>query len=297
MPCHSRSWSRRESQEMVFEAHERAFRGGVCRRGIYDNMDGGVFVGKKRDYNRRFHDGGARGVHARQKGQVERQVGDVKPRSTSGSCGASRTPGRIRIRGSGKTVWRCSRRSPFLMAYRGPFDGFHAEVALEDLPACADNNQQRGGPRGRATGGRAMQRHPPGREIVAEHPRGFGRGRFVYDQWRAGSDEEARRRRANGAPFIPRSVACGPGCLPATTATGSSSRFSRRWRTGWRRSRRPAPRRLPAAPAAPTSCSARQRQPAPPASIPTPEGLRLRHQPVADCRRYDRLRGAGHGAS
>ena len=42
---------------------------------------------------------------------------------------------------------------------------------------------------------------------------------------------------------------------------------------------------------------ARQRQPAPPASIPTPEGLRLRHQPVANCRRYDRLRGAGHGAS
>ena len=30
----------REGQEMVFEAHERSFRffGGVCRRGIYDNM-------------------------------------------------------------------------------------------------------------------------------------------------------------------------------------------------------------------------------------------------------------------
>ena len=42
---------------------------------------------------------------------------------------------------------------------------------------------------------------------------------------------------------------------------------------------------------------ARQRQPAPPATIPTPEGLRLRHRPVADCRRYDCLRGAGHGAS
>ena len=45
----------RESQEMVFEAHERAFRffGGVCRRGIYDNMKTAVstvFVGKKRDY-------------------------------------------------------------------------------------------------------------------------------------------------------------------------------------------------------------------------------------------------------
>ena len=39
----------RESQEMVFEAHERAFHffGGVCRRGIYDvnvpsARDGGV---------------------------------------------------------------------------------------------------------------------------------------------------------------------------------------------------------------------------------------------------------------
>ena len=66
----------RESQEMVFEAHERAFRffGGVCRRGIYDNMKTAVstvFVGKKRDYNRRFQEmcftpsGGACGVHAR----------------------------------------------------------------------------------------------------------------------------------------------------------------------------------------------------------------------------------------
>ena len=42
---------------------------------------------------------------------------------------------------------------------------------------------------------------------------------------------------------------------------------------------------------------ARKRQPAPPADIPTPEGLQLRHQPVADCKRYDSLRGAGHGAS
>ena len=42
---------------------------------------------------------------------------------------------------------------------------------------------------------------------------------------------------------------------------------------------------------------ARQCQPAPPATILTPEGLQLRHRPVADCQRYDRLREAGHGAS
>jgi transposase len=30
----------RETQEMVFDAHDRAFRlfGGACQRGIYDNM-------------------------------------------------------------------------------------------------------------------------------------------------------------------------------------------------------------------------------------------------------------------
>jgi hypothetical protein len=38
---------------------------------------------------------------------------------------------------------------------------------------------------------------------------------------------------------------------------------------------------------------ARQRDPRPAATILTPEALRLRHVPVADCARYDRLRRAG----
>ena len=43
----------RETQELVFDAHDKAFRfyGGVCRRGIYDNMKTAVeaiFVGKAR---------------------------------------------------------------------------------------------------------------------------------------------------------------------------------------------------------------------------------------------------------
>jgi hypothetical protein len=37
---------------------------------------------------------------------------------------------------------------------------------------------------------------------------------------------------------------------------------------------------------------ARRRQPAPPAAVATPEALRLRHAPVADCTRYDSLRRA-----
>src|SRR6516162_7528015 len=61
--CHSRMMFvrayPRETQEMVFDAHERAFAffRGACGRGVYDNMKTAVetiFVGKDRQYNRRF---------------------------------------------------------------------------------------------------------------------------------------------------------------------------------------------------------------------------------------------------
>ena len=61
--CHSRMLFvrayLRETQEMVFDAHDRAFAmfKGVCQRGIYDNMKTAVetiLVGKDRVYNRRF---------------------------------------------------------------------------------------------------------------------------------------------------------------------------------------------------------------------------------------------------
>jgi transposase len=61
--CHSRMFFvrayPRESQEMVFDAHDRAFAffRGACTRGIYDNMKTAVdkvFVGKERRFNRRF---------------------------------------------------------------------------------------------------------------------------------------------------------------------------------------------------------------------------------------------------
>ena len=37
---------------------------------------------------------------------------------------------------------------------------------------------------------------------------------------------------------------------------------------------------------------ARQREPAAPVTIMTPDALRLRHAPIADCNRYDSLRRA-----
>ena len=61
--CHSRMFFvrayPRETQEMVFDAHDRAFAffRGTCTRGIYDNMRTAVdtvFLGKERVFNRRF---------------------------------------------------------------------------------------------------------------------------------------------------------------------------------------------------------------------------------------------------
>src|ERR1700741_3083780 len=61
--CHSRMLFvrayPRETQEMVFDAHNRAFAffRGTCTRGVYDNMKTAVeavFIGKDRQFNRRF---------------------------------------------------------------------------------------------------------------------------------------------------------------------------------------------------------------------------------------------------
>ena len=96
--CHSRMMFvrayPRESQEMVFDAHDRAFAffKGACRRGIYDNMKTAVetiFVGKDRAYNRRFLQMCAHHLvepvactpaSGWEKGQVENQVGLVRER-------------------------------------------------------------------------------------------------------------------------------------------------------------------------------------------------------------------------
>jgi hypothetical protein len=82
----------RETQELVFDAHDKAFQfyGGVCRRGIYDNMKTAVkaiFVGKARQYNRRFlqmcshiEPVACTPASGWEKGQVENKVGNLQPK-------------------------------------------------------------------------------------------------------------------------------------------------------------------------------------------------------------------------
>ena len=96
--CHSRMLFvrayPRETQEMVFDAHNRAFAffKGTCTRGIYDNMKtavDSVFIGKDRQYNRRFlrmcghylvDPVACTPAAGWEKGQVENQVGVVRER-------------------------------------------------------------------------------------------------------------------------------------------------------------------------------------------------------------------------
>jgi transposase len=96
--CHSRMLFvrayPRETQEMVFDAHDRAFAffRGACTRGIYDNLKAAVdaiFVGRERAYNRRFlqmcshylvDPVACTPASGWEKGQVENQVGLVRER-------------------------------------------------------------------------------------------------------------------------------------------------------------------------------------------------------------------------
>ena len=81
-----------ESQEMVFDAHDKAFSffGGTCRRGIYDNLKTAVYrvmLGKQRQFNSRFlqlcshylvEPVACTPSSGWEKGQVENQVKNVR---------------------------------------------------------------------------------------------------------------------------------------------------------------------------------------------------------------------------
>ena len=333
---------------MVFEAHERAFHffGGVCRRGIHDNMKTAVsmvFVGKERAYNRRFLELCSHHLvepvactpgAGWEKGQVERQVGDVRgrlfvpiPRGRSyveinewlmDRCieDAKKRPHPTI---ESKTVWQVfEEERPFLMAYRGPFDGFHATATPPRWRCprpvwCASTTTTTASPPvpsgGRSTcgptpiGSSSARTARPSPSI----PGASGAARLPTIPWHY-APILTRKPGAlrNGAPFKGWQL---PGALGRIRArlTGCDD-GDRQFVRILAAVQEDGLEAVEAACAEALDCGARsadvvlnilarQCQPAPPATIPTPEGLQLRHRPVADCQRYDRLREAGHGAS
>ena len=241
--CHSRMpFVRaypRETQEMVIDAHDRAFAffRGACARGVYDNMRtavDAVFAGKERAFNRRFlqmcshhlvEPVACTPASGWEKGQVENQVGVLrerlfKPRPRFGGLAelnawlleqcvaharAHRHP-----EFADRTVWDAfEAERPSLVPYAGPFDGFHAVPAAVSKTCLVRFDDDKYSVAARAVG-RPVEVHAYAERIVirqdgavvGEHARRFGRGQTVYDPWHY-VPVLARKPGAlrNGAPF------------------------------------------------------------------------------------------------
>ncbi len=241
--CHSRMLFvrayPRETQEMVFDAHDRAFAffRGACTRGIYDNMQTAVdaiLVGRERAYNRRFlqmcshylvEPVACTPASGWEKGQVENQVGLVRERFF--------TP-RLRVKNYDEmnawlldqcvaharahrhpeqreqTIWQVfEAERPSLVRYAGRFDGFHAVPAAVSKTCLVrfDNNKYSvaASAVGRPVEIRAyaerIELRQDGR-AVGQHRRSFGRDQTVFDPWHY-VPVLARKPGAlrNGAPF------------------------------------------------------------------------------------------------
>ncbi|WP_446721533.1 IS21 family transposase [Methylobacterium sp. DCY52] len=210
----------RETQEMVFDAHDRAFAfyGGTCRRGIYDNMKTAVetvFVGKARTYNQRFlqlcshhlvEPVACTPAAGWEKGQVENQVGTVRdllfrPRPKVRSldelnawladqCVAyakrTRHPEQRE-----RTIWEVfEQERASLMPLRGPFAGFVEKPMRATSTCLIAHDRNRYSVDARAAGRSVLVRVYAarivvllGEEVVADHPRSFRREQVVYDPW------------------------------------------------------------------------------------------------------------------
>ena len=209
-----------------------------------------------------------------------------------------------------RTIWQVFQdERASLMALRGPFDGF-VEKAVRASTTClimADHNRY--STDARAAGRMVLVRcHAErivvllGDEIVADHPRQFRRDRIIYDPWHylpvLVKKPGALR---NGAPFKDWDL---PPALTQVRAKLKSHADGDRQFV----------KVLGAVldhglPAVEAACAealeagiasgdvilavlARQLQPAPPPSIITPDALRLKIEPTADCGRYDGIRKA-----
>ena len=230
----------RETQEMVFDAHNRAFRffGGVTRRGIYDNMKTAVdaiLIGKARKFNRRFlqlcshyliEPVACTPAAGWEKGQVENQVNNVrewlfKPRpkfATLDELNAWLASQCVEIAKRRphpafpeRTVWEVYQDERGAL---GPlptaFDGYQ-EIDCRVSATCLvrfDRNRYsvHCGAAGRIVALRAYADRIVvfcQGDSVAEHARHFGRDKTIYDPWHY-VPALLRKPGAlrNGAPFV-----------------------------------------------------------------------------------------------
>ena len=241
--CHSRMFLAiaypRESHEMLFDAHARAhdFFGGLCQRGIYDNMRTAVTRvkrGKERDFNSRFQQMCSHYLFEPvactpaagwEKGQVESQVKFVRGRwftprpkvqtldelnamLMEGAIGWAKTKAHPELKD--KTVWEVfEEERAHLVRVPHAFDGYaQAEVVVSSTSLATVDRNRYSVPVSAA--GRAIQAKVyacrvvfvAGAEVLAEHERVFGRDRTVFNPWHYLPVLERKPGALrNGAPF------------------------------------------------------------------------------------------------
>jgi transposase len=223
--CHSRLFLLRayprETQEMVFDAHEHAFRffGGSCQRGIYDNMRtavSAIFVGRQRTFNRRFlqlcshhlvEPTACNPSAGWEKGQVENQVRTARNRffkpvlrfetladlnhwlEEQCRLWAASAAHPVQRDRTVQAVFETEDR-PALIPYRGAFDGFHEVEVVASKTCLVRYDYNRYSVAARVAGRHVQLRAYADRiavflngEIVAEHARCFGRYQTIFNAW------------------------------------------------------------------------------------------------------------------
>ena len=209
----------RETQEMVFDAHIKAFEhfGGVPKRMMYDNpktIVDAIFAGKARQFNRRFL---ALANHylfepvactpesGWEKGQVENQVGNVRewlftptPRFKDFAelnawlaLRCEQLSQRKHPEQTGRSIADCfAEEKPLLIPVKAVFDGY-VEKTMRVSSTClikADHNRYSVPAEWsnrvvsvRITADRL--RIVAQNRVVAEHARCYGRGQLICDPW------------------------------------------------------------------------------------------------------------------
>ena len=328
----------RETQEMVFDAHARAFTffGGVPTRGIYDNMKTAVttvFTGKERVFNRRFlvmtahymvEPTACSPAAGWEKGQVENQVQTARgrffqPRLRFASIEelngwleaecrrwAETHPHPEQKEWTVAEAWNAERA--VLQPILAPFDGFHESEHAVTGTCLISFDRNRYSVMAKAVRRTVQVRAYADRivvrcqgEVVAEHPRFFGRDRTVYNPWHylpvLVTKPGALR---NGAPFQDWDLP--PALARLRRKLGAGDEADRRFVRvlaavlvdGLDQVEAAVREALAAGTVSDDvilNILARRREPPRPLTIVTSEDLELKYPPLADCGRYDQLRG------
>jgi transposase len=209
----------RETQEMVLDAHSKAFVffGGVPKRMVYDNLKtvvDAIFVGKERRFNRRFltlanhylfEPVACTPESGWEKGQVENQVGNIRewlftPMAKFEDFAALNAwlatrclelAGRSHPEQSSRTIADCfAEEQPLLMPVTASFDAYVEEAKrVSQLCLIRIDRNRYSVPAEwantvvsvRLTANRV--RMVAEGQTIAEHSRRFGRDQLVCDPW------------------------------------------------------------------------------------------------------------------